>query len=460
MEKKLSLFGTAGIRGLFGKKITAELVIKISQIISDMHPNKGMVVGHDARTSSETLAQYASAALSISGSKVYNCGLCSFPVIANLTLKNNHNIAIYITASHNPPEYNGIKLLINGREFTKYEQDLIEKQLDIFKKEINIKHGKWFQIISQKSIDGTYFYKKRIEQIFNIKGDKRDIVIDCANGPMSLLSPLLLSEFGYRVISLNAHVDGSFPGRLSEPVPENLSLLIDTCKKIKAIGVAQDGDGDRFSLIDEDGTYIELSRINALLAKIMLEECGPGTIILSIDSSTTIDKIVNDRHGKIIRTNLGELHTKIIDFIETDKKIIFAAEPWKPIFPEWGMWIDGLYGLLKILEYLERKDMRLSKAMDAIPQNYCKRFSYRLNKEEIDRKYEKCKYAIKTYLDDEQKKILNFDGYRYDMQDGTWILIRKSGTEPKIRLYLESPKKDRFQWINTLVSRLEHIINE
>ena len=135
MTKKSKLFGTAGIRGPFGSKVTAELVIHVSQAVTELYPSEGILVGHDARTSSEALGQCATAAVSLAGGRVYKVGLCTFPVIANLTLNQKHSVAIYITASHNPPTDNGIKVLRKGREFVMSEQDEIENLISQRKEE-------------------------------------------------------------------------------------------------------------------------------------------------------------------------------------------------------------------------------------------------------------------------------------------------------------------------------------
>ncbi|MHA1259539.1 MAG: hypothetical protein ACTSRO_07855 [Candidatus Heimdallarchaeaceae archaeon] len=150
MKGKQKLFGTAGIRGTFGKKVTAELVFKVSQAVSMLYPSEGIVIGHDARTSSEALSQCAI------GGKVFFVSLCTFPVIAEHTLNEKHKIAIYITASHNPPTDNGIKLLRDGREFTEEEQDEIEKEVyERFNKEEFIVHEEWHKILPQEVIMET-----------------------------------------------------------------------------------------------------------------------------------------------------------------------------------------------------------------------------------------------------------------------------------------------------------------
>ena len=462
MTKKSKLFGTAGIRGHFGSKVTAELVFQVSQAISRLYPSEGILIGHDARTSSESLGQCASAALSLAGSKVYKIGLCTFPVIANLTLDAKHSVAIYITASHNPPTDNGIKVLRIGREFVMSEQDEIEKFIEESKrKEEGIIHDKWDNIKKQLEItDANKQYFKRITNEISIEGEGRKVILDCANGPMSELAPLLLTHYGFQTTTINSHIDGFFPGRLAEPSPENLGTLIDLCKKEKTLGVAFDGDGDRLAVIDETGEFVELSRINAFLALQAIAEEGPGKIIVSIDSSTTIDRSVEREGAEVVRTKLGELHTEGNMRQDKGEKIVFAAEPWKPIFPKWGFWIDGLYGLLKILKVITSRKTTVNEAIKDIPLHIAKRKAYYINAEKAEEIFEQCQIKLKESLEQETKKELTIDGLRYDLEDSTWILIRKSGTEPKIRIYYEAPNQTRFDWIENIVKELEKIIDE
>ena len=462
MNKKSKLFGTAGIRGRFGVKVTAELVIQVSQAVAQLYSSEGILVGHDARTSSEALGQFATASLSFSGVKVYKIGLCTFPVVANLTLNPKHSVAIYITASHNPPTDNGIKVLRNGREFTLQEQNQIEEK--IRKRDVDTKlihHVEWDKIEPQFEIlDANEQYFKRITQSIKMDGGGKRVILDCANGPMSNLAPLLLTHYGFSPTTINSHIDGFFPGRLAEPSPENLTTLIDLCEKEKTLGVAFDGDGDRLAIIDETGSFVELSRISALLATYAVEEEGPGKIIVSIDSSTTIDKTVERIGGEVIRTNLGELHTKGKELIEANEKVVFAAEPWKPIFPKWGFWIDGLYSLVKILKVISDSQTTVSEIMKDIPLHIAKRNAYLVDQDKVETIFEDCKNKLRASLINEKKRELTIDGLRFDMNDGTWILIRKSGTEPKIRIYYESPTQERYKWIENIVKELEVIIKE
>ena len=460
MNEKPKLFGTAGIRGPFGSKVTADLVFQVSQAVAQIYPSEGIVVGHDARTSSEALGQCATAAVSLSGGKVFKVGLSTFPEVANLTLDEKHTTAIYITASHNPPTDNGIKVLRNGREFTEGEQDEIEGIIrERSKQNLSIHHAKWNEIIHQDEIgDANERYSNRIIGELQLDGKGKKIIVDCANGPMSILAPNLLRKFGFSVTSINSTVDGHFPGRLAEPSPKNLSVLMDLCKKENTIGFAFDGDGDRLAVIDENGNFIELSRINAFLASLVIEEHGPGKIILSIDSSTSIDMTVEKLGAEVIRTKLGELHTKSKDLMDNGEKIIFAAEPWKPIFPDWGFWIDGLYALLIFLKVIISRKTTVSELMKDIPVHIAERKACVVEEAKATEIFEKCKVKLKESVTSERRKELTIDGLRYDFEDGTWILIRKSGTEPKIRIYYESPTQERFEWIESIVKKMENII--
>ncbi len=460
MNKRQKLFGTAGIRGPYGTKVTAELVIGISQILVDQYKSEGILVAHDARTSSEALGQCACSAISLAGGKVYSVGLCTFPVIANLTRDEKHLVAIYITASHNPPQDNGIKVLRNGREFVQEEQETIESELEKRSTQNKLfNYANWDKILPQNKVaNANETYSKRITKELDFHGDGKKIILDCANGPMSDLAPKLLSKLGFQVTTINSHIDGHFPGRLAEPSPANLGTLLELCKEKKTMGVAFDGDGDRIAVIDESGEFVELSRMNALLATIAIEEEGPGKIIVSIDSSTTIDKTVNKFGVTTIRTNLGELHGKIIELTQKNEKITFAAEPWKPIFPSWGFWIDGLFALVKLLKVITTRKTTVSDIMREIPNHIAERKAYVVDAEDVLTIFEKCKEKLIERMKNHEGKELTIDGLRYDLNDGTWILIRKSGTEPKIRIYYESPTSERFKWVEQIVKELENII--
>ncbi len=458
MIETKKLFGTSGVRGLFGQKITVELISKISISLYSMYPNEGIIVGYDTRYTSEALAEVASAILSLSGAQVYLVEMCSFPVIANLTRDSKHHLAIYITASHNPPEYSGVKVLFYGRELTEEEQEKLEQKI-LVNKDGTIKYAKWNEIHPQIALNHKdLLYIERIKEFFTFDKNKRTLIVDCANGTMSSITPKILTQFGFRVITLNSFTEGSSPGRLTEPSEENLGTLKNICKQEKAIGIAHDGDGDRVSLIDENGSFIELSRINALLVKIILDEKKEGKIVLSIDSSKVIDTVVMLYNQNVERTSLGSVHSKIIDLIHHDKHVIFGAEPWKPIFPEWGLWIDGLYGALKILEKLCEEKIELHELMNTIPNSISVRESFLVSSTDIQEIYDKCLTIIETYFENEKKIISRYDGIRYDLINGTWFLIRKSGTEPKIRLYYESASEEHLNSLKELIKELHFII--
>ncbi len=466
MSAEQKLFGTAGIRGIFGKKVTISLIIELTQAINQRLPCKNIVIGYDARTSSELLGQVASASFTALGVQVYMAGLCTFPAIANITKTEKYHMAFYITASHNPPDYNGIKILKDGRELTEKEQNILEKEIQKVRELSNplrsFKYEQWDKIKAQKDlVDINAYYINKLTKTLDFKGDNRTIIIDCANGPMSHLSPKLISKMGFKVITINSHIDGGFPGRLGEPSRENLSVLMNLCRQFKAIGIAHDGDGDRASLIDESGNFIELSRVNAILSKIAINENGNGKIVLSIDSSKVIDDYIKNLSYEvdIQRTKLGDLHTTCIKLIDCGEKVLFAAEPWKPIFPiEWGLWIDGLYGVLKILKELVKRNISLIDLLKDVPLYYSERLSYILEEEKIDKIYNDCIFELENLTKSKEKSVLSFDGVRYDFIGGSWILIRKSGTEPKIRLYLESPTKEDFKWIKSIAGEIEKII--
>ena len=442
------LFGTSGIRGSIREKITPKLALKLGLAIANQSDSTGTIaIGFDNRTSNIMLERALLSGLMAGGCDASLFGLVPLPILAFGTREVKAKSGIMITASHNPPLDNGFKIFgLRGQEYLPEQEETIEYSLkhnEPFPFSKNVGSTKFFPEITQKYIDTILEVIPPINRTIKV-------VIDCANGTASNVTPTILSRLGCKILSINSNIDGTFPGRPPEPNLENLSYLVKIIDNLGAnIGLAHDGDADRIAVIDEDGNFVVNDRIIALFVKRKLEEHGSGTIITSIDTSRCIDDVARSLKGKIKRVKLGQTHTYF-----GDKNVILAAEPWKILDPTWGLWADGIYIAANLVSMLDINGPNVSDLLKDIPNYPQIRLSFPCP--------EPLKLSVMAliesdlpYENDIEDKW-TFDGVRANYSNGSWILFRASGTEPKIRLYCEaetlSKVKDLAKKGTTLIS--------
>ncbi|MBS7657632.1 MAG: phosphoglucosamine mutase [Candidatus Bathyarchaeia archaeon] len=435
MEKKL--FGTNGVRGIVNKELTPQLVFELSLAIGAFFNSGEVILGRDGRKSSEVLSYLVSAGLIETGCTVYDVGMLPTPALQWITRKNNVNGGVMITASHNPPEYNGIKVMDkDGVEIVKEKEEVIEKIY--FNKEWRL--SAWSEM--RKKIDKSYMleeYKESIKSFINeekVRSAKLKVVIDPGNGVGALVTPYLLRELGCKVLTINGNIDGTFPGRLPEPSLENISDLCNAVKAFKAdFGVAHDGDADRAIFVDENGIPHWGDRTFALIEKIFLEENPGETIVTPVSSSKVIEDIAQLYGGKIIWTEVGstivsrrmqEINAKLGG--EENGGIFYA--PHIPVR-------DGAMAAALITNILAETKKSLSQLLNEIPLYYS-----------IKTKVE-CPHSAKLKVlemikeDAYGEKIEVIDGVKIWFSDSSWILIRPSGTEPIYRLFAEAKTEEQ-----------------
>lgn len=423
------LFGTRGIRGPIATKVTPELMLKLGLALAT-HVGEGeIVVGRDTRTSGEMLQHAFTAGVLAGGCDVVDIGLAPSPCVAFTTRDLGARAGAIITASHNPPPDNGVAFYgADGMEY------LPNQELDIEDLVLNekLKLAGWDSLGRARSYPGaTSRYIGAIRKAVRVKRGFK-VVVDCANGSGSVVTPYLLRELGCRVVTLNSHPDGHFPGRAVEPQPWNLGDLMNTVREVGAdVGFAHDGDADRFAAVDENGRFIKHDALIALFARLAVEAEKGGKVVTSINTSVAIEEVVARAGGRTIRTALGDIHAAMLEH-----GAIFAGEPGKIIFPEFGRWIDGVYGVAKMLELMSLEGKPLSRIVASVPD-------YPMYHEDFscpDERKVGFMEDIRKYLLEEVdgiRDILDIDGLRVNRKDGSWLLIRVSGTEPKARMVLE-----------------------
>ncbi|RLF87689.1 phosphoglucosamine mutase [Thermococci archaeon] len=444
----MRLFGTAGIRGPIESKVTPELALNVGKAVGTYVKSGVVVIGRDARTSSIMLENAIVSGLLSTGVDVIRLGLIPTPMLAWATNKLG-NAGIMITASHNPPSDNGIKVFNEkGIEFF-LEQ---EKELEEIIFSRSYKKAKWDEIgyVVDRELKNDYI-NALLDYVDH--ETKLKVLLDMGNGAGSVITPYLLRKMGAKVVTLNAQTDGHFPGRKSEPRYENIAYLSNLVRDLGMdLAIAQDGDADRIAVFDEKGNYIEEDTLIALFAKLYAEENKGGNIVVSINTSFRIDRVVEEAGGKVYRVPLGQLHDGIKKY-----GAIFASEPWKFIHPRFGLWIDSFVTIGLLLKIIDKEGKPLSEIVADIPRYYLVKKNVKCPDELKPKVMETVKERLQEALKNEVEEVLTISGIRLNLEDGSWVLVRPSGTEPKIRVVVEGisekRKEELFDLAYSLVSK-------
>ncbi len=438
------LFGTSGIRGKIGSEVTCELALNVGKSLAYYLGNEGTVVlGYDTRTTNKMLDQAICAGLLESGVNVVKIGMVPTPLVGYATEKLNADAGIMLTASHNPSQYNGIKLWNkNGMAYTQNQEREIE---DIYANRdyISVDWQDVGKLSVNEEIKGQYV-DDLVDMVSIKKGLK--VVIDCASGAGSEISPLVFRKAGCEVTTLNSQPDGFFPGRNPEPNAENLQTLMKTVVAIGAdLGIAHDGDADRMITVDEKGN---ISPFDSLLALISKE--FDGDIVTTVDAGLCMDESVK---GEVLRTPVGDVNVAEV-IIERDAA--FGGEPsgtW--LHPDFCMCPDGILSGLRMAEIVSR-DGKLSDLLAQIPSYPNIREKITCSKEAKVKVMENMECLLKDAFDD-IVDVNSLDGVRLTFSDDSWVLVRPSGTEDYIRITLESRNAERAKEIKDICVK---IINE
>lgn len=438
------LFGTSGIRGKIGSEVTCELALNVGKALAYYLGNEGTVVlGYDTRTTNKMLDQAITAGLLESGVDVVKIGMVPTPLVGYATEKLDADAGIMLTASHNPSPYNGIKLWNkNGMAYTSDQEAKIE-EIYSDKSYISVSWDKVGKLSVNDEIKGQYI--DDLVGLVNIREGLK-VVIDCASGAGSEISPLVFRKAGCEVTTLNSQPDGFFPGRNPEPNADNLQTLMKTVVAIGAdLGIAHDGDADRMITVDENG---DISPFDSLLALMSRE--FDGDIVTTVDAGLCMDESVN---GKVFRTPVGDVN---VAEVIIEKNASFGGEPsgtW--LHPDFCMCPDGILSGLRMAELVSNKG-KLSDLLDEIPSYPNIREKITCSKEAKVKVMENMEELLRDAFDD-IVEVNSLDGVRLTFSDDSWVLVRPSGTEDYIRITLESRDESRAESIKETCVK---IINE
>jgi len=416
----MTLFGSSGIRGLVGQEITSSLVLKIGMAVGNEYGR--IVIGKDTRTSGDMMERALAAGAMSSGADVYMAGMGSTPTLARAAF--DYDCGLMITASHNPKEYNGVKMWNpDGSAFDTEQMERMEHLISTN----GSKKPSW------KDVGQEYVHRNAVRDhmddvIRSVGSSDVSVVVDCACGATFNITPLLLREMGCSVFSLNAQPDGYFPGRMPEPTEDQLGdLMRNVVGRGANLGIAHDGDGDRMVAVDENGRFVDGDKLLALFASVL----GATGLVAPIDASMVLDDMVK---GNVVRTKVGDVYVA-----EALRKtgFPFGGEPSGTfIFPEETFCPDGVYAAALLAKYAQ--EQRLSEMIDSLPSYPRARESFvfpAANRGAINEKMAQEMAGVSC------NRLITVDGFRAEFNDG-WYLMRLSGTEPKLRISVEARSKD------------------
>ena len=410
----MQLFGTSGIRRLADKNLI-QLALRVGLAVGKVYGS--VVVGSDTRTSSDAMKHALISGLLAAGSRSCDAGVIPTPTLAFAARE--FDAGAMITASHNPPEYNGIKLLNpDGSAFDSYQRKQVEGMI----LDGSLSVALWDKIKSSSIYSGAV--DRHIEHILRDfpGGLELKVVLDCGCGAASVVTPYLLRKLGCEVVTLNCYPSGFFPHAI-EPIESNLSDLMQVTRELGAdLGIAHDGDGDRMMAVDDKGRFIPGDKLLALFA----QGVGAKEVVTTIDASMTVDEM----GFSVTRTKVGDTYVSE----ELKKGGDFGGEPsgsW--VFPNISLCPDGIYAAAQLVAMTSRQ--KLSQLVDSIPR-------YPLLRGNISSEGVKMSKLEQQLMAMEPLSVSNIDGIKLNFEDG-WLLIRASGTEPKIRVTAEAKGEAR-----------------
>lgn len=453
------IISVSGVRGTVGGALDPSLLTRFAAAFGTLVKGQTVVVGRDTRTSGP-MAHYAMlAGLIATGCKVIDAGICPTPTVLFMSKTLNAGGSLVITASHNPIDWNGIEFASeSGRLLGEAERAHLMRIYESGDFEL----AAWDQQGTVEIIDTAI--DQHIAGVLSCDWIVRDqirtralkVVIDCGNGAGSVISPRLLRELGCEVVELSCVPDGYFP-RPAEPTPDALDQLCETVKSEGAdLGFAHDGDADRLVLVSEEGVPLSSEYTFALAAEFLLDK-RKGDIVATVSTSRMLDDVA-DRHGvKLHRTPVGVGF--VVEKMREIGAVIGGEGTGGVIYPELQYTTDGIASIAAIVQLLaESKASTISEIIASIP-------SYAICKEKLEVSSQQIadavlQLAIETYRDETLDLA---DGIKRIWAD-RWVNIRKSGTEPIIRVFSEAQTIEEAQdlcdsTLDTLKSLMQQVSN-
>ena len=429
-------FGTNGIRGVFPDDFNLEFIHDMTLSIGTYFEKGPILIGYDGRDSSPLICKIITSTLNSIGINCNIAGLVPTPCLEYAVKSLGYSGGIMITASHNPPQYNGIKPAgKDGVEISREDELLIE---DIYLKKNWLSNPeKWGTTEEETRSIETYLngIKSHVNSKL-IESKSFKVVLDLGNGAQAVTAPDFCKKVNCETILVNETIDGKFPGRGSEPTPQNLSVLSKTVVENQAdFGIAFDGDGDRSIFCDNLGNILTGDRSALILIQHILTKNPNSLVVTCLNSGTNTEVLTEKYNSKVIRTKVGsvEVSRKML----STNALIGFEENGGFMFGKHNQVRDGCMSLALMLDLLAIADNALSDQISKLPQSFT-------TKDKIQCSSQDAKQIISSLKTEFPESDLS-DGIKIIIDSKNWVMIRPSGTEPIVRIYAESESQEKLE---------------
>ena len=448
MKVNSEIFRAYDIRGIAGKELTEEGIFYIGKAIGTLilsEGRKSLLTAREGRISGPSLLRRFQEGVLASGCDVADLGLLPTPLLYFATFKTKIPDGVMLTGSHNPKNYNGLKIVIDKKSMTSQKIEEIKNM---------ISNDNYFNGSGEMSkLEIKKDYLKELQEKIRLDS-KLKVCLDCGNGVGGLVAPDAFKILGINLIEMFSNVDGEFPNH--HPDPSNLENLKDLQSKVletnSDLGIALDGDGDRVGLVDNKGEVIFPDIYMMLLAEDILERHRSGNIVYDIKCSNNLKNVILNSNGTpiISRTGHSYIKSKIIE-----ENALLGGEMSGHIFfnDDWYGFDDGIYSALRLIEILSKRKSSAHKIFGSYPKNYS---TPEISIPISDKRKFKIIDKLKPVVNKNEYKLVDIDGIRLE-KENCWGLIRASNTSPSLVLRFEGRSE---QDLNEIKNYFKEILSK
>ena len=428
MKVNSEIFRAYDIRGIVDEALTEEGIFQIGKAIGSLVLAEGrtsILTARDGRISGPRLLDQFQKGVMSSGCNVVDIGEVPTPLLYFATFKTNISDGVMLTGSHNPKNYNGLKIVINKESMTSEKINKIKIMIE----EENFMNG----VGQLTSLNVKEDYLKELKEKININS-KLKVCLDCGNGVGGVIAPQAFKLLGLNVIELYSEVNGNFPNHHPDPSnPKNLKDLQNKVLETNSdLGIALDGDGDRVGLVDNKGNIIFPDTYMMLLVEDLLRKKSKGSIVFDVKCSTNLEKVIKNFNGTPIMSRTGHSYIKS-KIIETNA--LLGGEMSGHIFfnDDWYGFDDAIYSALRLIEVLSKIKLKSYEVFNSYPKHFS---TPEINIKVPEENKFKVIDELKTLINSSLYALIDIDGIRLE-NENSWGLVRASNTSPNLVLRFE-----------------------